>query len=388
MARAVKRVALVMHRWVGYLAGIQLGVADYFVQRPDWIWTHVLPEPHELESLNTMPVDGIIAYMEESYLDFLVSRRVPTVDISNWLQRAPFPQVLPDDVGIGRMAAEYLSDLGLRNIGFIGFGTVQFNKLRFKGFSEALAKVGVVPDVCSWNDQLPDGASITAPAGVNRGVLGWLLKLPKPVGVFGVNDKVAAEVLEICRAAGIRVPEEVCVLGVDNDELLTRVANPPLSSIALHAQKIGFEAARLLDSFMSGVEPPKKPILLPPERVVARQSTNLLAIEDADVVAAVRYIREHIHQHITVRHLLEAVPVNRRYLERKFKEALGRTPLQEIRRARLEKAKELLSNTDLSMPAVARRSGFPNPERLANVFHAMTGTTPTQFRRKFRLRDD
>ncbi len=168
----------------------------------------------------------------------------------------------------------------------------------------------------------------------------------------------------------------------------TRVAYPPLSSIALHAQKIGFEAARLLDHLMSGGKPPKAPILLPPEGVVTRQSTNLLAIEDPDVVAGVRYIREHVHQHITVRHLLEAVPVNRRYLERKFKEAIGRTPLQEIRRARLEKAKELLSATDLSMPAIARRSGFPNPERLANVFHDMTAITPTAYRRKFRLRDD
>lgn len=375
-----------MHRWVGYLAGIQLGVADYFVQRPDWVWTHVDPVPSELASLQNMPVDGIIAYLEDSYVHQLVARGVPTIDISNWLDVTPFPQVVPDDVTIGRMAGEYLADLGLRNVGFIGFSSVHFNRLRFEGFSDALRKVGIVPDVCSWNDTLPQ--NFKAPRGVREGVLAWLLKLPKPVGIFGVNDKVAAEVLEICRASGIKVPEEVCVLGVDDDELITRVAYPPLSSIALHAQKIGFEAARLLDSLMAGGKPPKAPILLPPEGVVARQSTNLLAIEDPDVVAAVRYIREHVHQHITVRHLLEAVPVNRRYLERKFKEAIGRTPLQEIRRVRLEKAKELLAATDLSMPAIAKRSGFPNPERLANVFHDMTGMTPTSYRRKFRLHDD
>jgi LacI family transcriptional regulator len=126
---------------------------------------------------------------------------------------------------------------------------------------------------------------------------------------------------------------------------------------------------------------------LPPVGVIARQSTNLLAIPDADTLMAVRFIREHVHQHLTVGSLLRAVPVNRRSLERKFARHVGRTPLQEIHRVRLEKARELLSGTDLSMPAIATRSGFPNPERLATVFRAEAGMTPTQYRRQFRLVD-
>lgn len=380
-----RRVLLMMHRWVGYLHGIQLGIAEYFVQRPDWIWTQVVPEAVDWQWVASLNADGVIAYVEAGYVDQLRALPIPVVDISNWLHESYFPRVVPDDRAIGRIAAEHLMDLGLRHFGYVGPPHTLFSDIRGQAFAETLAEAGhsVIP--YSTDYVLPDGTP--AAPGMNTSRLAWLMALPKPVGVLGANDVFAAEVLTICEHAGIRVPEEVCVLGVDNDELLTRVSQPPLSSVALQTQKIGFEAAALLDRMMNGEAPPKDPILLPPVGVVSRQSTNLLAIADEDVLAAVRYIRERGHEQLTVRDVLEAVPVNRRYLERKFRQHLGRTPLQEIQRVRLEKAKELLSGTDLSMPAVARRSGFPNPERLANVFRASTGMTPTQYRRKFRLQD-
>lgn len=380
-----RRVLLMMHRWVGYLHGIQLGIAEYFVQRPDWIWTQVVPEAVDWQWVASLNADGVIAYVEAGYVDQLRALPIPVVDISNWLHESYFPRVVPDDRAIGRIAAEHLMDLGLRHFGYVGPPRALFSDIRGQAFAEALAEAGhsVIP--YSTDYVLPEGTP--AAPGMNTSRLAWLMALPKPVGVLGANDVFAAEVLTICEHAGIRVPEEVCVLGVDNDELLTRVSQPPLSSVALQTQKIGFEAAALLDRMMNGEAPPKDPILLPPVGVVSRQSTNLLAIADEDVLAAVRYIRERGHEQLTVRDVLEAVPVNRRYLERKFRQHLGRTPLQEIQRVRLEKAKELLSGTDLSMPAVARRSGFPNPERLANVFRASTGMTPTQYRRKFRLQD-
>jgi LacI family transcriptional regulator len=193
--------------------------------------------------------------------------------------------------------------------------------------------------------------------------------------------------IDLCRHTGLRVPEDVCVLGVDNDELLTQISHPPVSSITLQTEKIGFESARLLDRLMRCPTTHKQVILVPPGGVIARQSTNLLAIEDQTVLTALRYIREHIHERISVEDLMEVIPVNRRFLERRFREHLGRTPLQEIRRVRIETAKKLLSETDLAMPAIARRSGFSNAERLSSVFHSMTGMTPTQYRRQFRLHD-
>ena len=384
MPQQSRRVLVLMHRWVGYLHGIQLGMADYFMQHGEWIWTQVQPQPDRIAIVTQMTFDGIIAYVEHAYLNEIKKMHIPVVDVSNWLTEQHFHSVLPDDLAIGRLGARYLRDLGLRNFGVLGHDQATYSNLRSKGFIDCLAEEGFAverPEPSKY--AVPRGVHV--PHGVDRDIFAWLLAVPKPFGLFGTNDDSAAQVLDVCRHAGIRVPEDVCVLGVDNDELVTQVSTPPLSSIALPTQKIGYEAARLLDRLMSGEKVPKTPIVFGPVGVVTRQSTDLLAIADEDVQAAVRFIREHVHERITVNDLLRVVPVNRRYLERKFKQHIGRTPLQEIRRIRLEKAKDLLSRTDLPMPTIARQSGFPNPERLANVFRAVLGITPTEHRKRFSL---
>jgi LacI family transcriptional regulator len=213
------------------------------------------------------------------------------------------------------------------------------------------------------------------------------MHLPKPTGCFATSAAMAEVVLEACSHVGVRIPEDLCVLSGDDDELTVNFTKPPLSSIVLPGQKIGFEAARLLDDLMAGKPGSARSVLLAPVGVVTRQSTNLLAISDPDVLAAVRYMREHLHERVNVDRVLERVPINRRYLERKFKKHLGLSPLQQIRQLRLQKAKELLSGSDFSIPAIAKRSGFPNGERLAQVFRAALGVTPTEYRRQFRLRD-
>jgi len=382
----VKRIVILMHRWVGYLHGVQLGIADFAMQRPDWVLANTVPDTDSFKGLSTVPVDGVIAYTERHYIPQLLALRVPVVDISNWLDPPTFPRVVPDDEAIGRMGAEYLLDLGLKQMGVAGRTVGAYYVERRKGFMDVCARAGVPVDVYDPLAPAPPGQQ--TPVAINPTLLAWLRSVPKPAGIFCSNDGMAEEILEVCRRSGIRVPEELCVLGVDNDELTTRMTHPPLSSIELHTQKIGYEAAKLLDELLNGRPGgPGLEIKMPPVGVVARQSTNLLAIADPDVLTAVRFIRDNIHKHITVGSLLKLLPVNRRFLERRFKEHLGRTPLQEIRRVRIEKAKELLSGTDLSMPAVAKRSGFANPERLANVFHASIGMTPTAYRRKFRLHD-
>jgi LacI family transcriptional regulator len=381
-----KHVVLLMHRWVGYLYGVQLGIAEYLLHRPALTASQIFPEPDQMARMVSGRVDGIIIYSAWHHPPELLQLDVPIVDVSNWTDSNRYPRVLPDDYAIGRLAGETLMDLGLRSFGFLGLENVHHSILRRRAFCETLAKHSfLAAEINEHEYALPPGMEV--PPTVSPAMLAWLMSLPKPAGVFCSTDNRGAEVLEVCRLTGIRVPEDVCVLGVDNDELVTKVTHPPLSSIALPTHKIGFEAVRLLDELMAGGEAPKEPILLPPTGVVARQSTNLLSIPDDDVLAAVRYIREQVHRQVTVRDLLRAVPVNRRYLERKFKQHLGRTPLQEIRRVRLEKAKQLLSGTDLSMPAVARRSGFPNAARLANVFRDGTAMTPTQYRKAFRLQD-
>ncbi len=380
--RNERRILLVMHNWLGYLHGVQLGIAAYLTQRPDWTWMRVLPVVEYLKYIRSDTVDGIIAYTEPSYVETLRSLNVPVVDVSNWESAGPFPAVLSDDEGVGRMAGEHLLDLGLTNFATFGPKAV-FSDMRQRGFVNFLAERGFT--VNTYHVPRRAVSRNRKPVGDPNTVLTWLQSLPKPVGIFAAHDPAGAEVLEACRHHGIRVPEEVCVLGVDNDELISKFSHPPLSSISLPTEKIGFGAAKLLDELMAGGAAPTTPLLYPPVGVISRQSTNLLNIGDAEVLAALRFIRERVHEGVTVQQLLKVVPVNRRYLERKFLQHLGRTPLQEIRRVRIEKVKNLLANTDLAMPAIAKQAGFSNPERMANVFRNTMGMTASEYRRTCKL---
>jgi len=308
------------------------------------------------------------------------------VDVSNHLAQVAFPTVVPDDSAIGKLAAEYLMDLGLKHFAFAGFSGLPFSELRQQSFAATLHKAGfevAVLHLVNSTELLVAGT----PGGSALEPGTWMQQLPKPTGLFAANDSVGMRLLEVCRQRHLSVPDALCVLGVDDDELIARISHPPLSSIPIFGRKVGFEAAHLLDDLMSGRHRKSLSMVLPPGGVVARQSTNLLAIPDPDILAAVQFIRDNIHKHITVGDVLQQVPVNRRYLERKFWHLMGRTPLQEIRRVRLEQAKHLLVDTDLSMPNIARRSGFRNAGRMASVFHQMIGLTPTRFRRQFRLDD-
>jgi LacI family transcriptional regulator len=185
---------------------------------------------------------------------------------------------------------------------------------------------------------------------------------------------------------GLRVPEDVAILGCDNDELICTLAHPPLSSIQNVGEQTAFEACAMLERWLDGHPPPEKPLLVPPPGVVVRQSSDILTIPDADLRAAVRFIRNHVEEMIGVDDILREVMISRRSLERKFKTHLGRSPLDEIRRARVERVKELLSGSDMPMPQIAARAGFSGPDRLAVVFKDETGMAPTDYRKQFRLR--
>jgi LacI family transcriptional regulator len=211
----------------------------------------------------------------------------------------------------------------------------------------------------------------------------WLNKLPKPVGILAVDDLAGRKVIDACALAGIHVPEEVAVVGIDNDELICDMAYPSLSSVALNAERIGFEAAGIFHQLVQG-QPPPRWIEVEPLGVVTRQSTDLLAIEDADVASAVRFIRENARKGISVDDVLREVPVSRRTLEVKFKRTLGCTPQVEIRRVQMERAKNLLIKSDLKLEQIARDSGFSRAEYMHSLFRKMLGMTPADFRSRNR----
>jgi len=204
------------------------------------------------------------------------------------------------------------------------------------------------------------------------------------VALFACADVWGLQVVEACRLAALRVPEDVAVLGANNDDVLCELARPSLSSVMVPAEQIGFEAAALLKRLLAGAKPAKKPLLLPPPGLITRQSSEMLAIDDPEVAAALRFVRNHSHVPVRVKDVLRDVPVSRRALERRFHELLQRGLGEEIRRVHVERAKQLLATTERAMAEVADQAGFSSQQQLSRVFRRETGMTPGTYRRKMR----
>jgi LacI family transcriptional regulator len=212
----------------------------------------------------------------------------------------------------------------------------------------------------------------------------WLQQLPKPAGVLACYDVRGQQVLEACALSGISVPDEVAVIGVHNDTLLCDLCEPPLSSVIPNARRAGYEAASLLARLMEGEHVPVEARLIEPLGVAQRQSTDVVAVKDAKVSAAVRFIRAHACEGIDVRDVLKAVPISRTLLERRFRALLGHTPHEHILRTRLARACAMLVETDLPVSLIAERTGFEHTEYLSVAFRREYGMTPTAYRAKHR----
>lgn len=212
----------------------------------------------------------------------------------------------------------------------------------------------------------------------------WIKGLPKPVGLMACNDERSCELIEAAQLAGVTVPEEVAVIGVDNDELICNLLDPPLSSIALNSDKAGYEAAALLDKLMAGEKMAGQTVIAEPAGVVARKSTDVSAVPDAAVVDAIRFIRAHAGEMIRVDDVVNATPLSRRLLERRFRKTVGRSILNEIQRMHVNSATEMLLNTDLPISQVAQKAGFSSATHLGVTFKQRMKMTPFAYRRSFR----
>jgi LacI family transcriptional regulator len=212
----------------------------------------------------------------------------------------------------------------------------------------------------------------------------WIASLPRPLGLVAANDLHGLRALDACRRAGLAVPEVVAVVGADDDAEVCELSDPPLSSVTFHPERVGYEAAALLERLMGGRAAPAEPLLVPPLGVSARQSSDILAIDDPDVAKAIHHIRRHAFEGITVEDVLREVPLSRRALEHRFRRRLGRTPKEEIQRLRFEQAKSLLATTDLPVARISDRLGFHQPAYLSAAFQREAGTSPSAYRRNHR----
>jgi LacI family transcriptional regulator len=326
--------------------------------------------------------DGIVAMVRTPEAAAkLAAWRGPVVDTAANLESHPFARVLLDGVRIGRVAAEYLAQAKGRRFAFVGDRSTLAGREALEGFSDRLRELGLACEVAPAG-QFDDPYSEEPTARTTAAV--WLARLRRPVAIFACHDALAHRLVEVCSSAGLRVPDDVAVLGLLNDEFLCLTSRPPLSSLAVPLAGLGYEAARALDLMMAGGGPPDAPVLLPPGEVVVRQSTDSGAVADPEVVAALLYIRDHSRQAIGVGDIAEASGVSRSSLERRFRAALGRGPLAELIRVRVEHAKRLLAESSRPVKEVARAAGFHDTRHLSITFRAKTGMTPLEYRACFR----
>jgi LacI family transcriptional regulator len=325
---------------------------------------------------------GVIALIEsDEQAQRFESLSVPCVSISSALNEPDLLTVACDDKMIGSLAASHFLERQMRHFGFVGLPDRNDSKVRFSGFADRLSVDGFSK---ISKHEVPEEIDSAAFSALGQ----WIESLPKPAGIFAMSDVLGRMVVDACRSASVRVPAAVSVLGCGNDPVICGLSSPALSSVALPAERVGFEAADLLATLISGKRPAERHRLIQVSSVIPRESTDNVSVRDPDVANALRFILAHAGEWIGVRELLLALPVQRRSLERKFRKVLGRSPLEEIRRVRVDLAKQLLSSTDLPMPIVARRSGFSEAKQLSQVFRALVGTTPTSYRSQFRLPDE
>lgn len=381
------RIGLVFGYSLSYYREIVRGVRAFAESRPRWAFTPIAPDPDAVESIRSLDLDGLIAHIFTRELAEAILRlRKPTVNVSGVLPELKIPRVMADHEQAGRLAAEHFLNCGLRHFGFFGYTDHAFSKGREAGFLREVERAGFpVSSYLSEDPLHPE------PSGLWRwddDLHHWLVCLPRPVGVLSSHDIQGVQLAEVCHRAGLRVPDDVALLGVDDDDLLCPLARPPLSSVALPGERIGFEAARMLEEWLArgGKNPRPRSLLLPSPGVMTRPSSDVLAIDDPDVAAAVRFIRARALGPIGVPDVIEAVAGSRRSLERRFRSALGRGLGEEIRRVRLEKARALLSGTEMPIAQVATSSGFSEAKHLSTAFRRGTGLTPTEYRQASRVR--
>lgn len=380
--RARKKVALVVETSNGYTRELLQGVRAW--QREHEAWAIRLSEHGRgdgvPEWLGEWRGDGVIARVENAKIaQALRATRLPVVDVSAALERPVFPRVATDSRAVTAVASEHLRERGFRHFAYCGDARFLWSVRRGIYFQHALRKAGATCAIFAPRPLRSGGASGSTEAEIAE-IAAWLTELPKPVGVLACYDIRGQQVLEACKLAGLAVPAEVGVIGVHNDELLCELCDPPLTSVIPNARRAGYEAAALLARMMAGKTVARIEHLLPPLGVAARQSTDMVAVDDDAVAAAARYIREHAHAGIGVVDVLQAVPMSRTLLERRFRRVLGRSPGEHIAKVRIEHVKTLLATTSLSVGAIADRAGFKHAEYLSVAFRRATGLTPTKFR--------
>ncbi|HMP06856.1 MAG TPA: XylR family transcriptional regulator [Lacipirellulaceae bacterium] len=378
-------VALIIDPGSPYDRRIVRGVAEY-VHRSRRDWSLYVEEDlvDRLPDLREWAGHGILANLDDHRIAAAVtSLGIPVVGIGGgygfYKENPHIPYVRTDNRAIAQMGARYLMNLGFRRFAFCNEPPTKYNgwaQEREEAFVETLRASGFSCDVFAGRHR-PAKNWRQSQLALQQ----WLARIPTPVGLMACQDTRARHVLQACRAIGLRVPDDVAILGVDNDDLMCELTRPPLSSIEQGALRVGFEAAAMLDQLMHRGQLSQSQISIPPERVVERQSTDVTAVDDPDVAEVLEFIRDNACNPIHVSDVLEMARMSRSTLESRFRESLGRTIHAEIRRVQIEAALRLLITTNLPIKEVVQRVGISSVQYFTAVIRNATGRTPGEIRK-------
>lgn len=357
------------------------GLCRYARDHAKWVLLPVdLREERDCASLKTAGIDGLVLQVFDRRLSkWAKSFRVPVVSVSQHCADPQIPIVSSDDAMAGRMAAEYFLARGYRHFAFYGRAGHPTSEQRQRGYTERIAQAGLE---CSVLTTAFAYRARQLNESFMKELAPWIERLPRPSALFGWTDQACVPMLNLCDQLGIGVPAEIAILGAGNDPMRQSAGGIDLSSVALSTDAIGYEAGRVLDRMLARATPAPTRILVPPVRVIDRQSTDWIAVEDPRIQRAVAYIRQSIHRVIYVQELAKVAGLSRRPLEKLFLRVLGDSPMAQINRLRAERAKELLLTSRLKLEEVSALCGFADGRRLSIAFKQATGVTPSVFRRR------
>jgi len=385
MANKARHVALVLSLNKRFDRKVIEGVTRFVHESGSWSVFLEDDPGAKIPDFSRGHFDGVIADLDDARIPKHVAKlKIPVVGIGGIDAASPLKLTVStvgtNNEGIAVMAADYLMRLGLENFGYCGVPekTVDpWSRQRQEAFGKRLRERGYTCSVY---------IGFTSPSSsweqLQEKLAAWLSKLPKPIGVLAANDVRARHIQEACRRFGIRVPDDVAVLGVDNDELICELASPPITSIIQGTEEIGYRAAALLDLTMRGRIRNLSRVLVDPVDIVERQSTDLMATKDPVVSAALVFIRENACHRIGVQEVARGIGVSRSTLDGHFKSLANRTVHDEIQRIQLNATRSLLATTALSLDEIAHRAGFCHAQYLAALFRRVCGQTPGQYRRR------
>jgi LacI family transcriptional regulator len=321
--------------------------------------------------------DGIIARSKDVEMaEALLATGAPVVELRRQVIGLDLPSVHCDDESISHIAIQHFVERGFRHFAVCGRPGLRWSDLRQGAYRAGLAELGY----CCHEYLSPGQGRELTWEQEQDDVARWLGALPRPVGVLACNDIRGLQVLDACRRIDLSVPEGVAVLGVDNDEVLCELSDPPLSSIDQDLERIGYEAAALLDGLMAGEAATADPVLIEPLGVVARLSTDSIAIDDPAVATALRAIRQLACANKGIDHVVELTGLSRRSLQRRFKAMTGRTLQEEILNTQLARVRQMLAESDLKLESIARKSGFNYAGYMCSCLKKNTGMTPGEYR--------